>query len=92
MIPITHSAPAALPNNHPSLCVIVDVHNNGHAVQRTTMDDLGSGVDGRLHYDALKNPAAAICATMSDPSGVTAKSCSVSGMRLASVPPVVSPS
>ena len=45
-----------------------------------------------LIYDALKNPAAAICATISLPSGVTEKSWQVRGMIFESVPAVVSPS
>ena len=43
-------------------------------------------------YAARKNPAALICATMSEPSGVITKSWAVSGTMLASVPPVVSAS
>jgi hypothetical protein len=42
------------------------------------------------HQDALKKPAAAICAVTSEPSGVIAKSCWVSGTTFASVPPVES--
>ena len=43
-------------------------------------------------YDALKNPAAFNSAVISEPSGVTAKSCCVQGTMLASVPPVESES